>query len=364
MSSSWARGVVGILLAAVATRTFAQSPAQSALLPASEQAGSIDALWNAMFIGGCIIFTLVMLLLAIGLWRARHGGRTLSHLASRNIVVAGGVLIPVAVLTALVGGSLFVGRDLNATPPNPAATIEVIGWRWWWEVRYLGPDGELLAITANEIHVPVGQPVAFQLKSADVIHSFWVPNLHGKTDLVPGRTNESWFQVDRPGVFRGQCAEFCGTQHAMMGFIVVAEPPDEFSAWLANQRHPAQTPDTAGEQFGRAVFQRNCASCHQVRQTALALGQSQTPTVASPSRQAARDANSAPADRERGLYAPDLTHFGSRRTLAAAIRPSTAGHIAGWIADPQSVKPGSLMPATKLAPDELMALVSYLQSLR
>lgn len=308
---------------------------QSALAPAASQAADISTLWWAMFYGACVIFVVVMLLLAIGLWRARGtGNHSLSWSASRNLVTVAGVLIPLAVLIFLVGGSLMLGRNLSAEPPPDALTVEVTGWRWWWEVRYLDDNGEPLFTTANELHVPVGQPIALRLRAGDVIHSFWVPNLHGKTDLVPGRINTSWFEASETGTFRGQCAEFCGAQHALMAFLVVVQSEQEFQDWLANQKRPAPEPETEVARQGKEIFMAECQQCHTVRGTGAA-----------------------------GTLGPDLTHFGSRLTLAAATRPSSRGHIAGWIADPQSIKPGNFMPPTRLEPENLTAVTTYLQSL-
>jgi cytochrome c oxidase subunit 2 len=201
---------------------------------------------------------------------------------------------------------------------------------WWWEVRYPAPG----IVAANELHIPAGQPVRLEMTSADVIHSFWVPRLHGKRDLIPGISTTFWIEASEPGVYRGVCAEYCGTQHANMAFDVVAHAPEEFAAWLAA---PARRgPHSAAEQPGLAVFRRaGCGQCHAIRGT---------PAV--------------------GTAGPDLTDFGSRRTIAAGMLPNTRGHLAGWIANPQAIKPGSKMPRTYLDGDELWTLVLYLESLQ
>jgi cytochrome c oxidase subunit 2 len=192
------------------------------------------------------------------------------------------------------------------------------------------------ATSPNELHIPVGVPIVLNVQSRDVIHSFWVPNLHGKRDLIPGETTRIWIQADTPGVYRGQCAEFCGHQHSNMSFFVVAEPMDAFQAWLQQQRRPAQEPTTDVQRRGREVFlQSPCVSCHTVRGT---------------------DAGSR--------FGPDLTHVAGRLAIAAGTLPNTRGHLAGWIADPQSVKPGTRMPPNGLSADDLQAVLSYVRSLR
>lgn len=332
--------VIGAFAASGASLS-AKSVEQSALNPASPQAFSIDVLWWLMFWVSLVALVGTLAVLAIGLWRARRAGnQQLSAVGSRNLVLVAGLAIPLVVLVSLVGGSLILGKELSAEPPANALTIEVTGWRWWWQVRYLDSGGEPMFTTANELHIPVGRPVKVSLRAADVIHSFWVPNLHGKTDLVPGHVNNSWFQASQAGVFRGQCAEYCGTQHALMAFLVIAEPEAEFERWLENQKRPAPAPQTAAARLGQQVFMDKCSHCHNIRGT-QAEGQGTD-----------------------GIVAPDLTHFGSRRTLAAATKPSSRGHIAGWVSDSQSIKPGNFMPPIPLTPEHLTAVTTYLESLK
>ena len=216
----------------------------------------------------------------------------------------------------------------------------MVGCQWWWEYtidRYNGR--ELGVTTANELHIPasemgVPRPVYLTLKSADVCHSFWLPRLGGKTDLIPGRTNSMWFQTDKTGLYLGQCAEYCGTQHANMLLRVVVESPSDFEAWLANERKPAV--EDSGVQAGRAAFLgQSCVNCHRVRGT--------------------------PA---QGTYAPDLTHLMSRRTLASGMVENTPENLRRWMADPQQVKPGCLMPAFGLGDRERDEIVRYLLTLR
>jgi cytochrome c oxidase subunit 2 len=189
--------------------------------------------------------------------------------------------------------------------------------------------------TANELHIPAGQRVRLRLTSRDVIHSFWVPALQGKMDMIPGRTTETWLRAERPGLHRGQCAEYCGHQHARMALWVVVDSPDGFAAWLAQERRPAAEPLDAEAQRGRAVFQAQaCAGCHAIRGATVGVG------------------------------GPDLTHVANRRTLAAGTLDNVPGNLAGWIADPQAHKPGNLMPRVPLRAPDLHALVAYLGTLR
>ena len=237
---------------------------------------------------------------------------------------------------ALLSASVVTGRAVGSLQSPEPLAIEITGHQWWWEVRYLSDQPQLMATTANELHIPVGRPVALTLKSADVIHSFWVPSLHGKMDLVPGRVNTLWIQAERPGIYRGQCAEYCGMQHAHMGLVTVAESPDGFVRWLTAQRATAAPPSTPEQSRGRDVFERGpCAMCHTIRGTSAAA-----------------------------VLGPDLTHVASRGTIAAGRAPNTRGYLAGWLADPQQLKPGNRMPATGLSPEDLQALVAYLETLR
>jgi cytochrome c oxidase subunit II len=223
-----------------------------------------------------------------------------------------------------------------ATPPRrPEMTIDVTGRQWWWEVQYHGATPSETFASANEIHIPVGVPVAVRLHGGDVIHSFWVPKLAGKTDTIPGQTNVTWLQADAPGRYRGQCGEFCGAQHAKMGFEVVAEPIDRFERWRRAQLQTAPPPATPAQARGLALVTFRCGLCHAVRGT------------------------------DAGSHAgPDLTHLMSRQTLAAAIIPNNAGSLAGWIQGPQAIKPGALMPDQKLSGPQLADVTAYLETLK
>lgn len=215
----------------------------------------------------------------------------------------------------------------------PTLTIEVTGQQWWWRVRYLGADPSQVFETANEIHIPAGQPVRVRLIGGDVIHSFWVPQLAGKTDTIPGQVNVTWLQADVPGRYAGQCTEYCGLQHAHMQFIVVAETPIAFAAWRRAQAQPAATPAGALAQDA-AVFDGQCGKCHTVRGSA--------------------------AD---GRLGPDLTHLMTRQTLAAGALPNTPGALSGWISDPQGNKPGALMPGDLVSGPQLAEVRDYLETL-
>jgi len=301
---------------------------QSTLLPESDATHSIDTMWWVLLIGSTIVVAVVTLLVLATLLRRRGsldevergGGGTTFALVS-------GAVIPAVVLVALF---VYVLSSLDATAqPNGRSdlNVEVIGKQWWWEVRYLDQD----IVTANEIHIPVGVPVRVVARTADVIHSFWVPRLNRKIDMIPGRRNAILLRADRAGAYRGQCAEFCGLQHANMAFYVIAEPAQRWQRWAARERRPA-----AARGRGERVFARaGCSGCHTIRGTA--------------------------AD---GRVGPDLTHVASRRTLAAATIANDRRRLAEFIRDPQHVKPGNKMPALGLRGRRLDALVDYLESLR
>jgi cytochrome c oxidase subunit 2 len=296
---------------------------QSVLDPQGPAAAAIADIAWVVFAGGIAIFVLVMALTA---WALLAPPPRRAWLARRGVVIAGGIAFPVVVLAALLVYT-FLFRDVLHVAEG-ALRIEVVGHQWWWRVRYLDAAGGHDFETANEVRIPTGRPVELVLSSADVLHSFWVPNLAGKLDMVPGRVNRLRLQADRAGIYRGQCAEYCGGAHALMAFHVVAEDAGPFEAWLSRQRQPAAA--------SHAIFLARCASCHAVRGT---------------------DA--------RGTLGPDLTHLGSRIALGAGILPNDRDTLARWIVSSQHIKPGNLMPATDgLAPEELRSLVAYLEGLQ
>jgi len=252
------------------------------------------------------------------------------------IVVVAGIAVTVAVITAFTVASFLTTRSLAVASDNDL-TIHVRGFQWWWEVEYPGGEGGASFKTANEIHIPVGRNVRIELEGMDVVHSFWVPSLAGKQDLIPGRSNALTIRAERAGLYRGQCAEFCGLQHAHMALLVVAQEAADFEGWRGSQLAPAApAPDDPEAARGRQVFLSGaCAACHTVRGTSAS-----------------------------GATGPDLTHIGSRQYIAAGLLPTTRGSLAAWIADPQTLKPGNNMPAVALAPEELRAVSAYMASLK
>ena len=320
---------------------------QSALDPAGPQSEKIDILWWSFFWLLTAIFLAVM---AAALWtlsRRHHGIEQESpkdpHQPSDETqsrvrrVVTGFTIATILILFVLIIASVGTGKATSElSNKKNGLTVEVTGNQWWWQIRYLNSDPSQILVTANEIHIPVGRPVQIRGLSNDVIHSFWVPNLNGKRDLIPSRTTTEWIEADHPGVYRGQCAEFCGLQHAHMALWVVAEPPAKFDAWMQSQLQPATAPSDPEKQRGLQVFLNSaCLFCHQIRGTAAA-----------------------------GQNAPDLTHFGGRRGIAANTVPNTKGNLAGWILDPQSMKPGNHMATIALNSTDLQPLIDYLESLQ
>jgi cytochrome c oxidase subunit II len=319
---------------------------QSALDARGPGAERIIELWWLLLGAAAAVYAVVVaLLLGAVVRRGRGGGtpdggeyREGAEVADRRAarrLIAGATALPAVILAAVFAATLRTQAALHGDA-TADLTVRVIGRQWWWEVRYPGPSPGDQVVTANEIHIPTGQRVRLELTSLDVIHSLWVPSLQGKTDLVPGRTTVTWLQADLPGTSRGQCAEYCGLQHTQMALLVIAEPPAEFARWLDEQRRPAEAPADTTSQRGQAVFlSSGCGYCHAVRGT-----------------------------RTLGLLGPDLTHFASRRTIAAGTLANIRGNLAGWIADPQHIKPGNKMPRVPLMPEDLHAVVRYLEGLR
>ena len=320
------------------TTPFQAQVAHSVLNPASPQTRRVEALWDAMYLASIVVFILVTgaLLWAAFRRRAADAADTPARTRSMHRAVLLATVLTTATLLAFLVADIATGRANTSNPGPGAVQIQVTGHQWWWEVRYRDSIPQNWVTTANEIHVPVGHPVVVELRSTDVIHSFWPPNLSVKRDLIPGNANSVWFQAESAGVYRGQCAEYCGLQHAKMGFQVIAQAPQEFGRWLSRQRDTALTPSDSITRRGQEVFLgSSCVMCHAVSGT--------------------------PAGSHVG---PDLTHLASRRTIAAGTLPNTRGNLAGWILDPQSIKPGVRMPATRLDPKDLQALLSYLESLK
>jgi cytochrome c oxidase subunit 2 len=329
-----------VLLAPVAAIA---APFQDALRPAGPQAAHIYDLWVIMLVVCSVVFAAIFVAFVVALVRApRASERTAPDVAAIRseerrpfLVVSVGLALSAVGLIGLIVASVLTDRALAALPLKDGMVIEVTAHQWWWELVYEDHAPSRVFRTANELHVPVGRPVLLKLKSDDVIHSFWVPNLHGKKDLIPGRTSTMSFRADQPGVYRGQCAEFCGHQHAKMAFLVIAHEPSEYERWAEAQRQPAKEPASELQKRGQEVFLSSpCIMCHTIEGT---LAQAKV--------------------------APDLTHLASRSTIAAGTLPNTRGHLGGWILDPQSVKPGVAMPPVALAAQDLHALLDYLASL-
>jgi cytochrome c oxidase subunit II len=313
---------------------------QSALDVHGEPAIGLRQLMTFIVIVCAIVWMLVVAVLGHALWRRRVGPPAFLALDPRlekrmTMVVAAAVAITVFVVSGFTLASFFTTRGLRFATQDDL-TIEVHGLQWWWEVKYPDQSAEKTFSTANEIHIPVRRNVRVQLEADDVIHSFWVPSLAGKQDLIPGRVNEITIRAERPGIYRGQCAEFCGVQHAHMAFFVVAHEAADFERWANLQRQPAAPPSDDEVATGQRLFMaKPCAACHAIRGTEAA-----------------------------GTTGPDLTHVGGRESIAAGLLPTTRGSLAAWIADPQTLKPGSNMPMVPLAADELRAISAYMASLK
>jgi len=320
---------------------------QSVVDAAGQQSGRIATLWWFFFWLLLTIFAAVMAVLGMALMR-RPGKEEAEQIETRREpsaaksdrirrVVWLASSATVVILLGLIVMSVATGKSMSEYGHTKAGlTIDVQGNQWWWYVRYLNDEAQQIVVTANEIHIPVGRPVMIRGTSNDVIHSFWVPDLHGKRDMIPSRVNTEWIEADRPGRYRGQCAEFCGLQHAHMAMWVVAESPEDFKKWFDRQLQPAAAPTDPHLLKGQQVFLNSqCVFCHNI-----------TGTMAS------------------GQVAPDLTHFGSRLSIAAGTLPNNKGNLAGWIADPQNIKPGNHMAQVPVKSEDLEPLVDYLESLK
>lgn len=298
--------------------------------PAGPYAESVTTLaWVLLGMGVAVTAIVVA-----ALWVALRGPDALKRkLGGERTVWIGGVAFPGVVLTALLVWGLALTASLTEGITGDEMRVRVTAEMWWFRVEYLDEDGNVLVADANELHLPVGEPVVLELQSADVIHSFWVPHLSGKKDMIPGRTTLLRVQADRPGRFGGVCAEYCGGPHALMGFVAIAHGQDDFRRWLAAKAR-RQAASAPGGGAGRRLFMDSgCAACHRVAGT--------------------------PAN---GLAGPDLTHVGSRQTLGAGILPNNRGTLIGWIGDSQSIKPGNRMPSyDMLSAEELEAIAIWLE---
>lgn len=328
-TAQWRRA---ISLACLCFLTTSCSGAQSALDPAGEEAQDVATLFWVMTAGGFIIWAGVVL---ISQYAARWKRETISEKAAGQLILWGGAIFPIVVLAALLTYALWLMPSLRpfARSAEASTRIEVVGHQFWWHVVYHRADGSKV-VSANEIRLPVGERVEFSLTSADMIHSFWVPALGGKMDLIPGRTNRLSLLANRPGTYRGQCAEFCGTSHALMAFPVVAMEPADFEAWLGQRSgSPAAGVQAPGE---TVFFRENCSDCHSIAGT-----------------------------QAKGTRGPDLSHVGSRLTLGAGRMENDETNMARFIANPGSIKPGTHMPGyPNLSPDDLAAVAEWLKGLQ
>ncbi len=330
------------MLLALAVPGFAGN--QTALNPAGPGAAHIEHEFALIFWITSVVYCLTLLALVIFVWRKRY---TLSiipepkapserseRLATR--AVAGAMIGTVVLLFIMMIGSFMTSRVMGKMNGEDALTIDVYGHQWWWEVHYPNAEADRTVITANEIHLPVGIPIRIHGTSRDVIHSFWAPNVQGKRDLLPGYNTDIVMEVDRPGRWRGQCAEYCGAQHAHMSFYMVAEPKADFDKWLAAQAQSAPDPLTPQTAHGQQVFLTHaCVMCHTIQGTIAG-----------------------------SRVGPDLTHLASRSTIAAGQLPNTIGNLGGWISNAQSIKPGCRMPPNELSGPDLQDLLAYLETLR
>jgi cytochrome c oxidase subunit 2 len=306
---------------------------QSSLAPAGREAARIAQLWWWMAIGALLVWIGVVLL---GLYYGRPHDASPNRARDRWLIVGAGVAFPIAVLTVLLAYGLSMIPPLVARAPEGSLVVEVEGELWWWRVRYPQPDGSAVEL-ANEIRLPVGEPVQFRLSSDNVIHSFWIPALGGKMDMVPGRTTFLALNPTAVGTYAGACAEYCGTAHGFMRLLVQVTERVSFDAWLASQSAPAAAPASPAAQRGRQlVLSNGCGACHTVRGT-----------------------------QAQGVIAPDLTHVASRMSLAAATLPADRAAFERWLAAPQRMKPGVHMPAfAMLAAEDQRAMAAYLEGLR
>lgn len=321
---------VPLLVMTLATAACAGDP-PNMLDPISPDAERVGRLWWVMLsISGLVFAVVLWLLVGSILRRKREAPRRTDDGIGKRLIIWGGLIGPAVIL---VGVFLLATLDLRALSDNedPVLDVVVSGEQWWWRVTYPEAGVE----TANEIHVPAGEEIRLVLETADVIHSFWIPQAGPKRDMIPGRSQELVLSFAEPGTYRGVCAEFCGLQHARMQMLVVAHPPEEFEAWLEGQAQPAVEPTGAQQERGRALFlESQCVGCHTIRGVS-----------------------------EAGTEGPDLTHLASRTTIAAATFDLTHDNLLAWIENPDHLKPGVKMPPSELGPDGLQALVAYLESL-
>jgi cytochrome c oxidase subunit 2 len=318
--------------------------AQSALDPAGPQAATVKGLWWLFHTVMSVVYFIVIVFALLAIKRRKDGEDAAVPVAPHpatdrrmHVVVTSAVAVTILILFVFLISDFIVGRKLYAlSSAENQLEIQVIGHQWWWEVQYQDSTPSHIVRTSNEIHIPVGTPIKFVLDSRDVIHSFWVPNLSGKKDLIPGHPSRLWMQADTPGTYDGQCAEFCGHQHAHMRLQVIAEDRTTFDTWLEKQRRTAPQPSTNSQLRGQEVFLNStCVMCHTISGTGA-----------------------------RGSVGPILSSIGARKMIAANTLPNTAENLFNWIRNPQAIKPGVIMPQNGMSDDDLHALVDYLESLK
>ena len=307
---------------------------QSALHPESDYARALDGLFRGIFWWAVLVFVLVesLLLFILIRYRQRKGAATPKPTHGHTVLEIAWTIAPALILVFIAVPTMRTIFTTQGAPAADALKIQVIGHQWWWEYRY--PD--LGVVAANEMHVPVGKPVVLEITTADVIHSFWAPALGGKRDLIPGHVNRIMFTAESIGTISGQCAEFCGASHANMRLRVMVDADSTFKAWVAAQQAPARavargSPEQAGQD---ALRRYGCIACHAITGVSA------------------------------GIIGPNLTHVGSRTTIAAGVLPNTDEDLARWITDPPGVKPGAKMPKLPVQPQDLTAIVAYLRSLK
>lgn len=290
----------------------------------------------------CLVALIVGIMVLYAFFRSRTPQESPSDIGREHpdrairMIFTGGVALPGLILIGAFGATLGVQNKLAPLPTAPAATIEITGHRWWWEVRYDGLTPDETVTSANELHLPVGEPVRVKVMASDVVHSFWIPQLAGKMDAIPGQENWMWIEATDPGTYRGECTEYCGVQHAHMDLVVVAQSPDQFTAWLASERRPAATPTDSLATAGEHVFHRaSCLACHAIRGTDMIA-----------------------------TLGPDLTHIGSRQMIGAGLLPNTHNALGSWISNAPALKPGIVMPKIPLDSADLRAVTAYLETLK
>ena len=318
---------------------------QSSLNPVGPGAAHIEHTFSLIFWITGTVYCLTLAALVYFVWRRRQTLDSLpepqpTSAASEQFAtraVAATISLTVVLLFIMLISSFITSRRLGRMNEQKAFTIDVYGHQWWWEVQYPNEaEPYRTVVTANEIHIPVGTAIRIHGTSRDVIHSFWAPNIQGKRDLMPGYNTDVLMQVDKTGRWRGQCAEYCGMQHAHMSFYMIAEPQKAFDQWLTAQAQPSVTPSTPQAAHGQQIFMtRSCALCHSIRGTIAG-----------------------------SRVGPDLTHLASRSTIAAGMLPNTIGNLGGWIINPQALKPGSRMPPNQISGPDLQDLLGYLETLQ